>query len=309
MGAGCRGMPRAAPVASLVPAAPSGRLTLVARMAAVVVAVALAPTATAFESLPGGPHDEITAAAAREAGLPEEVVPALVEAVRAVDFRESQLEPGGEGLDRIDATDDYRPEHHCDRVPPTDDLAAFQATVDHVANRSQLALAAIQADDPDAAVRHLGEVLHAVQDCLSHSNAVDLDDPEAVVAAINGRAAAPEGLRLTAFEPGADDPESPEGDDYPHGEFAKDADDKNAESRLLVAENETKFEAARTLAVKASILALQDVLRHLDPAQVERLADAQGGGQPLPRVGLPGLAPAYVLLALGVAAVTLGRRR
>jgi hypothetical protein len=266
------------------------------------------PGAAAFESLPGGPHDEITAGAAREAGLPEEVVPALVEAVRAVDLRESRLEPGREGLDRIDATEDYRPEHHCDRVPPADDRAAFQATADYVADRSAAALAAIQADDPDAAVSRMGEMLHAVQDCLSHSNAVDLEDPDAVVAAINGHAAPPEGLRLTGFQPGADDPEAPEGDAYPHGEYAKDASDKNDESRLPVAENETKFEAARTLAVKASILALQDILRHLEPGQVQRLADAQGAGQPIPRVGVPAPGVALALLALAASAVALRRR-
>ena len=270
--------------------------------------LAFVPGVAAFESLPGGPHADITAAAAREAGLPEEVVPALVEAVRAVDFRESRLEPRLDGLDRIDATEEYRPEHHCDRVPPATDLAAFQATVDYAADRSQAALAAIQADDPDSGVQRLGELLHAVQDCLSHSNAVDLDDPDAAVAAINGHAAAHPGLRLTGFQPGADDPETPDGDGYPHGAFAKDAADKNDESGVPVAENETKFEAARTLAVEASIMALQDIIRQLEPGEVERLAQAQGG-QPIPRVGVPALAPTMALLALATAAATVRRPR
>jgi hypothetical protein len=294
-------VPRTAPPAILV------AIPVAALLAGLTLAVL--PGAAAFGSSPGGPHDEITAAAAREAGLPEEVVPALVEAVRAVDARDPPLEPGARGLDRTDAAGEYRPEQHCARVPPADDRTAFRATVDHVADRSEAALAAVLADDPEEAVQRMGELLHAVQDCFSHSNAVDLDAPEAVVAAVNGHAAAPDGLRLTGYQPGADDPEAPDGDPYPHREFAKDGPDANDESAIEVAENETKFEAARTLAIEASIMALQDILRELEPEHLERLADAQGGGQPIPRVGVPTVAPALVVLALVVSAARLRRSR
>ncbi|MHB1261790.1 MAG: hypothetical protein ACYC2H_08755 [Thermoplasmatota archaeon] len=275
----------------------------------VLLAVVLVPAASAFESLPGGPHDDITAASVREAGMSEEVVKAIVEAVRDADVRDNALEPSADKVVRIEATEDYRPEHHCDRVPPSDDRAAFDATAAFVANRSVAAVAAGRSQNPEGALRHIGELLHAVQDCMSHSNAVDLADPQAVVQAINGHAAVPDGLRLTGFQPGADDPETPSGDAYPHADFAKDSGDKNDEAGLELPDGHTKFEAARELAIDASILALQDVLAQLTPAEVQALADAQAaGGQPIPRVGVP--APAWTLaLAAIAAAATLARRR
>lgn len=271
----------------------------------------LAPPAAAFESLPGGPHDDITGAAARESGFPDPAVDALQEAVRAVDFRDNSLEPSAEKIDRIDASDSYRPEHHCDRVAPADDLTAFNATVAYVSERSAVALAAAKAEDGQAAVEALGQVLHAVQDCMSHSNAVDLEDPQAMVHAVNGHSAAPAGLKLTGFEPGAEDTERPEGDPYPHGDFAKDAPDKNDESKAVLADNRTKFEAAKDLAIDASILALQGVLAQLDPAQLAALAQVEDGGQPIPRVGVPAPPAVLTLGALAVAAawaVALARR-
>lgn len=273
--------------------------------------LALAPAASAFESLPGGPHDDITGAAARESGYPESAVEALQEAVRAVDFRDNALEPSAEKIDRIDATEDYRPEHHCDRVPPAGDLESFNATVAYVDERSAVAVAAAKARDGEAAVAALGEMLHAVQDCMSHSNAVDLADPQSMVRAVNGLEPAPEGLRLTGFQPGIDDTERPEGDPYPHADYAKDAADKNDESKLAVSEDQTKFDAARALAIDASILALQGVLSQLDPAQVDELAGVTDGGQPLPRVGVPGPPAGLTLMALAMAAawaLALARR-
>ena len=280
--------------------------------ASLVLAVALAlPTASAFESLPGGPHDDITGAAARESGFPEDALAALQEAVRAVDFRDNALEPSAERIDRIDATEDYRPEHHCDRVPPAGDLESFNATVAYIDERSAVAAAAAKAMDGEAAVAALGEMLHAVQDCISHSNAVDLEDPSMMVAAVNGDAAAPPGLRLTGFQPGIEDTERPEGDPYPHADYAKDAPEKNDESGLPSSGDHTKFEAARALAIEASILALQGVLSQLDPAQVAELGAVRDGGQPVPRVGVPAppLGPTAAALAVAAAwAIALARR-
>lgn len=274
------------------------------------VGIAFVPAASAFESLPGGPHDDITAAAVRESGMAEATVEAVVEAVRDVDVRDNALEPSAEKITRIDATEDYRPEHHCDRVAPATDREAFAATVAYVANRSAAAVAAGRAGDADAAVRHLGEMLHAVQDCMSHSNAVDLADPQAAVHAVNGHAGVPEGLRLTGFAPGADDPEAPRGDGYPHSGFAKDSDDKNDEAALVLPDGHTKFEAARALAIDASILALQDILAQLTPEELQALADAQAdGGQPIPRVGVPAPAWTFAVAAVAAAAAVARRRR
>jgi hypothetical protein len=288
-------------------APPTSGLTSALVLAATL---ALVPAASAFESLPGGPHDEITSAAARESGFPDTAVDALVQAVRAVDIRDNALEPSATRIDRIDATGDYRPQHHCDRVPDASDLEEFNATAAYVANRSDAAVAVARADDAHATIRILGELLHAVQDCLSHSNAVDLEDPQAVVHAINSHAAAPAGLRLTGFQPGAEDAERPPGDPYPHGDYAKDSGDKNDEARLVLPDGRTKYEASRDLAIEASILALQDVLSQLDATQVAALGGVQGGGQPIPRVGIP--APTWVAavaVLAAVAGVVAARRR
>lgn len=277
-------------------------------LAPLALAFVLVPAASAFESLPGGPHDDVTAAAAREAGFPESAVDALVEAVRAVDLRDNKLEPRTDEVDRIDATADYRPEHHCDRVAPTSHADSFNATVSYIADRKAAAVAAAQADDAEGAVDRLGELLHAVEDCFSHSNAVDLADPQAMVQYVNGRAATPEGLRLTGFQPGGEDTERPEGDPYPHGDFAKDSADKNDESKGVLADGHTKFEASRTLATEAAVLALQEVLSQLGPEELQALADVKDGGQPLPRVDISTLPAVIVLTAVvGLAAVT--RRR
>ncbi|HJQ93977.1 MAG TPA: hypothetical protein VJ874_06830, partial [Candidatus Thermoplasmatota archaeon] len=262
----------------------------------------LVPSTSAFESLPGGPHDDITGAAARESGFPESGVAALQEAVRAVDVRDNALEPSATKVGHIDATADYRPEHHCDRVPPAGDLDSINATVAYIDERAAVALASAQAHDGEAAVAALGELLHAVQDCMSHSNAVDLEDPQAMVHAVNGHSAAPAGLRLTGFQPGAVDTERPDGDPYPHADFAKDSADKNDEAKLPAAGNRTKFEAARALAIDASILALQGVLSQLDPAQVAELGAVDDGDQPIPRVGVPGPPVGLTLAALAMAA-------
>lgn len=286
--------------------------TLLLALAA-ACALAVPAPASAFSSLPGGPHDDITAGAARESGFPDGAIDDLVEAVRDVDIRDNALEPDADQIDRIDATADYRPEHHCDRVSDSTDADAFNATVAYVDERSQAAVAAVKAGDPGLSVRMLGEVLHAVQDCLSHSNAVDLPDPMLVAHAVNGHAPAPAGLRLTSFQPGAEDPETPPGDDYPHSEFAKDSADKNDESEALLADGRTKFEAARDLAHAASMLALQDVLGQLDADDMEALEQAEGdGGQPIPRVGVPAPPATLTLAALAGAtawAVALARRR
>lgn len=274
---------------------------------ALALALLLAPGVGAFASLPGGPHDAITDAAAREAGYPEAGIEALVQSVRNVDLRDNLLEAKASDLDRIDAAAPYRPEHHCDRAPPASDESAFAAAVAYIHDRSQAAVAAAHANDTDAAVHALGELLHAVQDCFSHSNAVDLDDSSVMVQAVNGHAPPPGGLRLTGFQVGAEDPEDPSGDAYSHAHYAKDSADKNNESGMVMPDGRSKFEAARDLAIQASIVALQDVLVELEPYHLEAFAATEAGGQPIPRVGIPG-SPAILVAIVLVASVTLRRR-
>jgi hypothetical protein len=272
---------------------------------AALVAFALAlPGAGAFASLPGGPHDAITDAAARVAGFPEGGIDALVAAVRTPDLDESSLDADGD----LGAADDYDPSHHCDRVPPASDEAAFNATVAYVRLQRDEASNASLSGDAQATVDALGRALHALEDCFSHSNAVDLPEPALVVHAAVGEGPPPGGLRLTAFQPDADDAERPPGDGYPHADFAKDAADKNDESRAVLADNRTKFEAASDLATDAASLFLGGWLAERNPAETEPLGglDAPGGGL------MPRWAPAPALftlvVAVSLAAVLLRRR-
>jgi hypothetical protein len=272
--------------------------------ALLAVAVAL-PAAVAFSSVPGGPHDDITAAAARVAGFPEGGIDALVAAVRAPDADETSIDSDGD----VDAAGGYDPSHHCDRVPPASDETAFNATVAYVRLQGDEARNASLAGDAEGAVGALGRALHALEDCFSHSNAVDLPEPALAVHAAAGEGPEPAGLRLTAFQPGADDAERPPGDDYAHGEFAKDAADKNAESRTVLADNRTKFEAARDLATDAAGLFLRGWLAERNPAELEPLGglDAPPGGGLMPRWA-PAPALFAVVVAVSLAAVALRRR-
>ncbi|MEA3136172.1 MAG: hypothetical protein QOC71_453 [Thermoplasmata archaeon] len=277
------------------------------RRAAALLLVVLVPLASAFDSIPGGPHDDITKAAARNAGYPEAGIDALTEAVRAVDIRDNKLEPNAHKVGRIDATADYAPEHHCDRVPPAGDLDAFVATVEYIGQQRGVARNASAAGDAKGALASLGNALHAIEDCFSHSNAVDLDDPGAVVRAVNGNGSAPGGLWLTGFLPGAEDTERPPGDAYPHGDFAKDGADKNDEAKAVLPDGRTKFEAARDLAEEAATVFLRGWVGNATSQELAALAELKASdGSPLPQWDIPA-APLGVL-ALGIGLAAVGRR-
>jgi hypothetical protein len=267
--------------------------------AALVLAL---PGTSAFESLPGGPHDEVTEAAARAAGYPEPGIAALTEAVRAVDLRDNKPDPKADTLARIDATETYAPEHHCDRVPPAGDLDSFNATVRHIRQEREAARSASVAGDPKLAVKSLGNALHALEDCFSHSNTVDLADPGAVGRAINRNGTAPGDLRLTGFLPGAEETERPPGDPYPHGDFAKDSDDKNDEAKAVLPDGRSKFEAARALAEEAATVFLRDWLGNATAADLQALAELDAAdGSPLAEWGIaapPAWAAGLVVVAL-----------
>lgn len=274
------------------------------------LALAFATHALAFASLPPGrsPHDGITRDAAEAAGFPEDAILALQRGVRAPDLEEMEWDPDTGHFTRIDASGPYRGPHHCDRVPPADHAESFAATVAFVRHAAAEAGNASAAGDAEGAVRWLGAALHAAQDCASHSNVVDLGDvamaafPDAVV----GKAPMPAGLWLTGFEPGADDPERPPGDPYPHGEYAKDAAGGNAEADARLPDDRTKYQAARAVAVATSEALLRDWLAGRSEAELAALAEAEGGSA-LPRVGIPAAGPWLAAMACGVAAALLRR--
>lgn len=285
-----------------------------------VVLLALALTmaavpAAGFASQPSGksPHETLTEATAEGAGFPPDGIAALKKAVIAPDLDEMDWDPRADSVARIDADGSYRADHHCDRVPPTRDVVAFNATVAFVASQVEAAIAASQAGDPDKAVELLGYALHAAQDCASHSNAVDVDVAATFPGMVLGDTPPPVGLKVTGFLPGADDPEKPDGDPYPHGEFAKDLANGTPEAKRAVAltgaGNVTKYEAARALAEATSQELLVRFLARLDGEQVKGLAgvDVETDDK-LPDLGTPGPAPWLTAMAV-VALALLVRRR
>ena len=277
--------------------------------AAAALALLLLPGAQAFTSVPPGTsvHDDITAVA-KDAGWAADAVEALQQAVREVDYDEAELDPKGTDLARIDGDSDYHATHHCDRGAGADDAGAFDGALNYIQEQRANATARAKAGDPDGAVAALGRALHALQDCYSHSNIVDLPDQQrAFEDAVlhGGSAAAFVGLRLCGYQPGADEPDDPPGDPYPHKRFAKDDADGNAESRLPAANatgNETKFDSAKSLARLATVAFLQEFTQGLsssERAAVMRVSEERGG---LPdKVNVPGpLWPAAAAVAIAV---------
>lgn len=276
-----------------------------------LLALGLAPATTAFDSIPNGPHDRITQDAATAAGYPGKGILTLQQAVRGPDVRDTTLDPKATKVTNFEVTADYRAYHHCDRIPPVGDEESFAPTVAYAKQQGKAARAELAATNATGAVHLLGNALHAIEDCFSHSNAIDLADPAVVVRAVNGEGGYPEGLHLTGFLPGAKDNEHPPGDDYSHGDFAKDSANKNAESSMRMADNRTKFEHARELATQAATLYLQHWMEDVTPAEAQQLANVpplkEGGG--FPNIHIPGLAVPLVVAALGLAAVLPARRR
>jgi hypothetical protein len=260
----------------------------------------LAPGALAFASVPPGtsPHDDITEEASRQADWPGGTG-ALEAAVRAPDADETEYDPDLDEPMRIDAGEAFRWSHHCDRQVGNASAYDFLATARYVAHERSEALAESGAGDASAALKALGRALHAIQDCYSHSNAVDLAaDEQARMhrVLLSGNGTPPEGLRLTSFDPGADDPERPDGDEYNHGDFAKDKADHNEESKLRLPSGQTKYERAHELAVDASAAFLASFRDTVTAEEWDDLgkvdADVVPKAWPVPSV------PAWTVVAL-----------
>jgi hypothetical protein len=276
-----------------------------------VLLLLLAPSALAFSSLPPGSsvHDDVTAGA-KDAGFSDGATQALQQAVREPDFQEAEVDPEGTDVARIDATKAYRAEHHCDREPGVADADAFNATMAYIHQQRDAAANHSAAGEPKKAIEALGRALHALQDCYSHSNIVDLPEQQAAYRdAFFDKLGPVPGLRLVSYEPGADDPERPEGDGYPHGDFAKDDADKNAECRMVLADGRTKFETARDLAKQTTTEFLQRFLLERTGEETEALMKVDEEDQGLPDdANVPGVPLVLMLAAVASAAVARRRR-
>lgn len=290
--------------------AQGGQPVLMRFLPAAWLLLLLAPVAGAFASVPPGSsvHDEITEGA-KEAGFSDGATAALQQAVREPDYQESELDPQGTDVGRIDATAAYRAEHHCDRVPGTSDADAFNATMTYIHEQRDAAASHSASGEPKKAVAALGRALHALQDCYSHSNIVDLPDHQAAYRdALFAKGGPVPGLRLVSYEPGADDPERPEGEDYSHGAYAKDSADKNDESKAELPDGRTKFEAARDLAREATVGFLERFLLERTGEETAALMAVDEEDHGLPDdANVPALPLAVVVVAL--AAAVLARRR
>lgn len=269
----------------------------------------MAPGAQAFASVQQGdsPHDEMTAVAA-DVGWPEDAVEALQAAVRQPDIDDLEPAPVDGNKDRMDVSVVFRPWHHCDRVPPMSDAEAVKATIAYVDHERSLAQN-LSLVDPAAAVRALGRALHALQDCFSHSDIVDL--PASAQAALGDAlvfgGAPPSSLRLCGSQPGAPDIARPPGDVYPHADFNKDDPNASPEAEALMVDGRSKHEHAFELAANATRVFLTDFMSRLDADETARLLDVDGGHRPRRGMGIP--APGLWVLPGLAMAVAVRRLR
>lgn len=253
------------------------------------------------------PHDDITAVAG-DLGWPEDAVDALQESVRQADISDFDEEKA-DGKKRLAVTPVFDPAHHCDRVPPATDEEAFNATVAYIAWERGVA-ENLSMVDPEAAMRALGRALHAVQDCFSHSNIVDLD-PLA-----QGRSEAsllkgdpmPEGLMLGGSDPSVPEIGRPPGDAYAHDERNKDSPGSSPESDMVLPDGRTKHEAALALARGATREFLLEFQERLGADEMARLYGVEEDAGKSKSHGLPALGLGWAAPLLMLAAVAARRR-
>lgn len=277
---------------------------------ALLLACTALPGATAFASAPPGTsvHDGLVSAGATPLGWPKGAIERLQQAVRQPDLDEMGPEPQLDDVARVDAKAAYRPEHHCDRVPPMSHAEAFAKSAQYIAAERKAAAGQAAAGDPEGAMASLGRALHVLQDCFSHTDLASLPAAErdqALRLLATGTGDVPASLRVTAYQPGADEPGMPEGDPFPHdahnldGATASDAADEK------LADGRSRFEAARDAAANATREWLAAFMAERTPAE----RDAMMGVQKESAVpaGILWLGGA-MLVAIGVAVASKWRK-
>lgn len=274
---------------------------------AIAAFVLVVPSVQAFASIQRGdsPHDDITAVA-EEVGWPEDAVEALQAAVRQPDIDDLKTVKGEDGKSQIDASVTYAPWHHCTRQPPGGDAAALNATIAYIHEQRGIA-ENLSLLDPAAAVRALGRALHALQDCFSHSDVVDLDAATAgrLTQALVHGGDAPD-LRLCGVLPHTDDMERPPGDPYSHADFNKDDPKASPEAKSELEDGRSKYEHAHELAANATAAFLTDFMARLDADETKRLLDVSREKTAREGLGIPG--PGLLVVPLLAVAVALRRR-
>jgi hypothetical protein len=282
---------------------------------ACVVLIVMASPAAGFRSLPPGtsPHDELTAQASAAAGITGKAVEALQQAVRRPDVDEMKVKPAADdALVLIDASKDYEPSHHCDRAPPVTAADALTATGMYVRLQRETARQQLAAGHAERALRALGNALHALQDCFSHSNVGELSpsQQDAVLEILlgPGTLSPPPSLMVCAFQPGIENPEMPPGDPYPHGSFNKDSPNGTPDASARLPDGRTKYDAAHSLAGAASAKFLVSFVANVTSGQKAALLalEAELSVEKTPAVGT---VPIVAALALAACLATMWRRR
>ncbi|MHB8633449.1 MAG: DUF1761 domain-containing protein [Thermoplasmatota archaeon] len=277
--------------------------------AVILDALLFVPPATGFAGPPPGssPHDQITAEAAAPLGFNGHSLQALQQAVRLPDLDATKVKASGSRLYVPDASPSYPPSHSCDRAPPNSPADAFAAIAACAQRQREEERQFAVSGHADRAVRALGNALHALQDCDSHSDVVDhgLAPRQAFDPALLTKGALRAGIKIGAFQRGAKIAEMPAGDSYPHGVHNQDAPNSTDDAARMLPEGQTKYFAAQGLAASASSTFLPSFMPGLTAEQQAAILatspTSPGANVPL----LPEVKPLGILGG-GVAGLVIG---
>jgi hypothetical protein len=163
----------------------------------------------------------------------------------------------------------YDPAHHFDRneiaAGPEKHAEAFIRGAKYAAQQRAIVVDGLKRQngkDIGDSLQAIGRAFHALQDFFSHSNVVDLPEPEfrAVKKALSDASPPPAALKITDYD--IERGGVAEGDDFSHDIYSKDDPKKNDEAQKTLEKtsvfydaanpDKTKFEAARDAAADYS---------------------------------------------------------
>ena len=127
----------------------------------------------------------------------------------------------------------YNASHHFDRHPDVTNQVAFLRSLSLIQKQRSQIVSLICAKQNTQALQLLGRTLHTLQDFFSHSNYVE----GAGLGPNRLPSSMPQGLKLTSYDPSADNPEEPlearvpPTERYTHGSNSKDDPDKNPNAK------------------------------------------------------------------------------
>jgi hypothetical protein len=251
-------------------------------LAVIALAVmALPATARAFSSYGQGAHHFfITRDAAQAKGFPDSTAKLLADVAQAPDWLENGFSIRTGPYVKKDL---YVAVHHFDRNIGVTDANAFTGGAAYMRARLQNAIDAITAGQNRVAYDSLGNCIHALEDCFSHSNFVDLtpaDQQKVIDALFDGTKVPPATLWMTGYDATAAKDESPPNDPHPHLTMAKDWSDKNAEAQLKIGQ-QTKFALARAAAETQVEAVLDRIKAAVTGAQWDSFRGTPAGPDPL----------------------------